>query len=112
MFYKVKVKDHIRVPPSMFDLTTKDAVLKNVKSTYENFSFSQEIINLSGSKSVIIVTEPFHVPRAEMVAKKLNFNYTLSPAVDSPCWEPNKYLTKYFLKEPIAILMYKLQNKL
>jgi len=37
MFYKVKVKDFIRVPPSMFDLSTKEAVLKNVKSTYENF---------------------------------------------------------------------------
>ena len=37
MFYKIKVIDHIRVPPSMFDLTTKEAVLKNVKSTYENF---------------------------------------------------------------------------
>ncbi len=36
MFYRIKVKDHIRVPPSMFNLTKKEAVLKNVKSSYEN----------------------------------------------------------------------------
>lgn len=54
MFYKVKVKDHIRVPPSMFDLTTKEAVLKNVKSTYENF-ISKElgfIINVTDVNSI------------------------------------------------------------
>lgn len=37
MFYKVKVKDYIRVPPSMFGQTKRDAVLKNIKTSYENF---------------------------------------------------------------------------
>ncbi len=37
MFYRVKVKDHIRVPPSMFNLSKKDAVLQNVKSSYDGF---------------------------------------------------------------------------
>ena len=37
MFYKVKVQDHVRVPPSMFSMPKKDAVLANVKSSYENF---------------------------------------------------------------------------
>jgi DNA-directed RNA polymerase subunit E' len=42
MFYKIKVKDHIRVPPSMFNLTKKEAVLANIKSSYENY-VSQEL---------------------------------------------------------------------
>ena len=37
MFYKVKVKDYIRVPPKMFSLGRRDAVLQNIKTTYENF---------------------------------------------------------------------------
>ncbi len=37
MFYKVKVKDHIRVPPKMFNMSKKEAVLSNIKSSYENF---------------------------------------------------------------------------
>lgn len=37
MFYKTRVKDIIRVPPSMFGLSKKEAVLKNIKQSYENF---------------------------------------------------------------------------
>lgn len=54
MFYRVKVKDYIRVPPNMFGLTKKEAVLNNVKSTYENF-ISKElgyIVNVVGVKTV------------------------------------------------------------
>lgn len=37
MFYNVKVKDHVRVPPRMFGLNKKDAVLKNIRKAYENY---------------------------------------------------------------------------
>jgi DNA-directed RNA polymerase subunit E' len=36
MFYKVKVKDYIRVPPKMFGMPKKDAVLENIKKGYEH----------------------------------------------------------------------------
>jgi DNA-directed RNA polymerase subunit E' len=54
MFYKIKVKDYIRVPPSMFDSAKKDAVLLNVKSSYENY-ISKEIgfvINVVGVSTI------------------------------------------------------------
>lgn len=85
---------------------------KRASSTYENFVFSREILMKNGLKSVIIVTEPFHIARAGLVAEKLELNYHVSPTVNSPCWSPNHYLTKYFLKEPFAIIMYKIENKL
>ena len=37
MFYKVKVKDFVRVPPSMFSLSKKEAILKNIRESYENY---------------------------------------------------------------------------
>lgn len=37
MFYTVKVKDFIRVPPAMFNLSKKESILKNIKGTYENY---------------------------------------------------------------------------
>ena len=60
MFYKVKVKDHIRVPPSMFNLTKKEAVLQNVKTTYENYiskelGFIVNVIDVSTIKEGVIV---------------------------------------------------------
>ena len=60
MFYRVKVKDFIRVPPSMFDLPTKEAVLKNVRSTYENYiskemGFVINVISVGETKEGVIV---------------------------------------------------------
>jgi len=37
MFYKTKLKDHIRVPPHLFNLTVDGAVLEQVKNKYEGF---------------------------------------------------------------------------
>jgi uncharacterized SAM-binding protein YcdF (DUF218 family) len=85
---------------------------KTATSTYENFTHSQSILTNNKLKSVIVVTEPFHMARSILIAEKLNYNFTVSQAADSPCWKPQKYMTKYFLKEPIAIMLYKLQNKL
>lgn len=60
MFYKVKVKDHIRVPPRMFNLSKKDAVLQNVKSTYDgyvskDFGFVINVIDVGEIKEGVIV---------------------------------------------------------
>ena len=37
MFYRIKIKDHIRVPPRMFNLTKKEAVLANIRLSYDNY---------------------------------------------------------------------------
>lgn len=37
MFYKITVNDHIRVPPKVFDLSTKDAVIQRIKKKFEGF---------------------------------------------------------------------------
>ena len=37
MFYKIKVRDHIRVPPKAFHLATKDAIIKRIKKKYDGF---------------------------------------------------------------------------
>jgi DNA-directed RNA polymerase subunit E' len=60
MFYRIKAKDFIRVPPSMFNLNKAEAVLKNVKSTYENyiskdFGFVINVIDVKDVKEGVIV---------------------------------------------------------
>jgi DNA-directed RNA polymerase subunit E' len=37
MFYKVEVNDHIRVPPKVFNLDTKGAVIQRLKKKYEGY---------------------------------------------------------------------------
>lgn len=92
---------------------TNDILLESAStSTYENFLFAQKILQSNHLRSVIIVTEAFHSPRAALIAKKLNMNFTVSPVTTSVCWLPRKYFSGYFLKEPLAIMVYKIKNKL
>ncbi len=37
MFYKVHVKDHVRVTPNLFGLPTQDAILTMIKKAYEGY---------------------------------------------------------------------------
>lgn len=60
MFYKVKTKDYIRVPPNMFGLNKKESVLTNVKATYENYTskelgFVINVIDVGDIKEGVIV---------------------------------------------------------
>lgn len=37
MFYEIELKSHVRVPPSLFESDTKEAVLKRLNEQFENF---------------------------------------------------------------------------
>ena len=61
MFYKIEVNDHIRVPPKVFQLETKDAVIQRIKKKYEGY-ISKElgiVIDVADVKNIeegIIIT--------------------------------------------------------
>jgi len=54
MFYKVELKDHIRVPPNLFNLPLEEAVTQRIKTKYSGF-ISRElgiVIDVSGMKEI------------------------------------------------------------
>ncbi|MBW3005099.1 DNA-directed RNA polymerase [Candidatus Woesearchaeota archaeon] len=60
MFYKIELKDHIRVPPRYFDLDVKDAVLKSVKLKYDGLTnaelgFVIDIVNVKDIGEGVII---------------------------------------------------------
>lgn len=81
-------------------------------STYENILLSSGVMRQHKMQSVIIVTEPFHSPRAALVAKKANLEYSVSPTLTSQCWLRWKYGSRFFLKEPLAIIEYFILGKI
>lgn len=86
---------------------------KESTSTYENLALSKKIINDASLNSIIIVSDPYHNARAELVAKKLDYEYSLSPASESACWVKNKQLTdRQFRREALALIAYKLLNRI
>lgn len=84
----------------------------NSTSTYENLLFSKKIMDDRGWKSVIIVSDPHHLPRASLIASKLEMNYSISPAVNSPCSTQRHNMFLYWLYEPLKLINYFLTAKI
>lgn len=54
MFYKVELRDHIRVPPTLFNLPLEEAVIKRIKVKYNGF-ISKDlgiVIEVAGMKDI------------------------------------------------------------
>ena len=54
MFYKTELKDHIRVPPNLFNLPLEEAVIKRIKAKYNGF-ISKDlgiVIDVAGMKDI------------------------------------------------------------
>lgn len=54
MYYKIELKDRVRVPPNLFDLDTKEAVIKSIKRKYDGY-ISKDlgvVIDVSGVKEI------------------------------------------------------------
>lgn len=94
-------------------VSEEDILLESAStSTYENLLFSKKIITAKQFNTVLLVTEPFHLPRAILVAQKIGLQFSSSPAIQSICWQKNGYFSRHFLREPLAIIYYKMKNQL
>ena len=54
MFYKLELRDHIRVPPNLFNLPLEEAVIKRIKTKFNGF-ISKDlgiVIDVSGVKDI------------------------------------------------------------
>ncbi len=62
MYYKVKVKDHIRLSPKLYGEKTKDAIIKEVKTSYSgyisrDFGIVIDVCGVDDVKDGIIIPE-------------------------------------------------------
>ena len=61
MFYKIEVKDHIRVPPRLFDMKVEDAIISQVKEKYEGL-ISKDLGIVAGIADVKSIKEGIIIP--------------------------------------------------
>ena len=76
-------------------------------STKENLEYSAPILKTAGIKSVIIVSEPYHLWRAEklVAAGHLKYDFNVSyAAAPTECWTSRGMLFRGALREPLAIM--------
>ena len=60
MFYKVKIKDHIRVPPDLFEVGREKAVIQRIKKDYEGYisaelGFVIDVLDVENIEEGIII---------------------------------------------------------
>jgi uncharacterized SAM-binding protein YcdF (DUF218 family) len=80
-------------------------------STYENILYSKKLISGDRYRSFAIVTEPFHVYRANLVAQKQGLiPSVIIGASQSPCWQRWKGFSRYTFREIPALIKYKLMG--
>src|SRR3989338_9288689 len=54
MYYKIELKDRVRVPPNLFNLDIKEAVVKSIKKRYDGY-ISKDlgvVIDVAGIKDI------------------------------------------------------------
>ncbi|RIH88215.1 YdcF family protein [Calidithermus roseus] len=74
------------------------------RSTYQNLRFTRQIMKERGWNTVVIVSEPFHLPRAALMARQLGLEFALAPSPHCPQNLPA------FLREPLVLLYYALRG--
>ncbi|MDI1299556.1 YdcF family protein [Methylotenera sp.] len=76
-------------------------------STLENLTFSLPILEATGIKNIIIVSEPYHMWRVKKLVeaghlgRKINVGYAAAP---SQCWISWGMAFKGALREPLAVI--------
>lgn len=73
-------------------------------STTENITLSAPILAQHGWDSVLLVSDPYHLPRATALARRQGWAVHPAPAVDSVCWRSPRYSNYYTWRETALVL--------
>lgn len=89
------------------DIDPKVMVLdKQAKNTEENIKYSKQIMEEHGWQRAIIVTDPFHLKRALLLAQNYEIEASGAPVKNSVLYTNKALKLKYTLREIAAITHY------
>ena len=81
-------------------------------STWESMEKAQEILEQQGWQTAIIVSDPFHIQRALLMAREVGIEAYGSPALDSPTYTIPSRRIFYTSREVLALWWYLVQRLL
>ena len=81
-------------------------------STWESMEQAQEILEQQGWQTAIIVSDPFHIQRALLMAREVGIEAYGSPALDSPTYTIPSRRIFYTSREVLALWWYVMQRVL
>jgi len=87
--------------------TIEIALEEHSKNTVENLRNSKELLAKHGWKSVILVSEPYHLYRARQQAADLNLEVVgWWPAIKSSIWKNTDRRNTALIREALALIYY------
>lgn len=78
-------------------------------NTIQNIGYSKEIMQRNGWATAILVTEPYHIKRATLIAQDAGLHVYPSPAVDSPLWRNPDQRNSRVLRDTLSLVLYQLK---
>jgi len=75
-------------------------------TTVENLRHARAIMDAHGWRSALVVSDPFHLPRAGLIARDLGIAAQPAPAWDSPAYTRRRDRAWYTLREAVALPWY------
>ncbi|MDQ3705325.1 MAG: YdcF family protein [Chloroflexota bacterium] len=78
-------------------------------NTIQNIGYSKEIMQHNGWDTAILVTEPYHIKRATLVARDAGLHVYPSPAVESPLWRNPDQRNFRVLRDTASLVLYQLK---
>jgi uncharacterized SAM-binding protein YcdF (DUF218 family) len=75
-------------------------------STEENLANSKMLMDARGWRTALVVSDPFHLLRAEMIARDMGIDAFCSPARNSPNYTIPEQRAYYTAREALALIWY------
>jgi uncharacterized SAM-binding protein YcdF (DUF218 family) len=78
-------------------------------NTIQNISFSESIMRERGWRTAILVTEPFHINRAALIARDAGMTIYPSPAIDTPNWSQPWVRLYHLGRDTLSLMLYQMK---
>lgn len=84
----------------------EEAILQEPRasSTAENIAFTTPLLRERGWRSVLLVSDPYHLPRAAALARRAGWEVAPVPATESLCWRQPASSAYYTWRETALVL--------
>jgi uncharacterized SAM-binding protein YcdF (DUF218 family) len=89
-----------------------DAIIQENRAlnTIQNMAYSQTIMREHGWHTAILVTEPFHIKRATLIARDDGMTVYPSPAVDSVNWQNFLLKALNVSRDTLSLMLYQVKS--
>ncbi|PSJ79172.1 YdcF family protein [Neisseria iguanae] len=79
------------------------------RNTYENLQNIEPLLRPNGIETLVIVSDPYHLARAQAIAKNFGMNATVS-ATPTTLYDAGKERDKFLLHESYALFLYQFES--